>query len=71
MDQEVAYILVNTLMAIVGILILALLWVASRIPQRTKAVHTEAPIKQTAVLLDASTTRRWMRFSAPHEPEDQ
>jgi hypothetical protein len=70
MDQELAYFVANTLMAIVGVLILTLLWVASRIPQRTKAVHSEAPVRQTAVLLDASTTRRWMRFSAD-ESEDQ
>ena len=69
MDQEVAFFLVNTLMGLVGVLILALLWLASRLPTTTK----ERPFKadqptQTARLLDASVTRKWMRFS---DSEDQ
>lgn len=69
MNQELAFLVVNTLIGLVGVLILALLWVASRLPTATK----ERPFKadqptQTARLLDASVTRKWMRFS---DSEDQ
>lgn len=72
MNEELAYFVAHTLMAIVGVFILALLWVASRIPAATRerTFRAENQPTQTAQLLDASTTRKWMRFSAPDESED-
>ena len=73
MNQELAFLVVNTLIGLVGVLILALLWVASRLPTATKErpLKADAQPTQTAKLLDASVTRRWMRYSATEESEGE
>ena len=73
MNQELAFLVVNTLIGLVGALILALLWLASRLPLATKERRFEAESQptQTAKLLDASVTRRWMRYSATDESEGE
>lgn len=58
----------NALAFLIGVVILAFLWIASRV----RPAHEERPDKAllTAQLMDADTTRRWMRYSET-ETKDQ
>lgn len=72
MNQVLAFIgmtLAWAALCIVAWFIIAVL--VSRIPRREKQSPDPEPARPIGQLLDADTTRRWMRFSAPDQPEDK
>lgn len=73
MSQVLAFIAVTLVVSVVGIILIRIIeriilnlrqWAS-----QTPATEHQPPIQGQP--LDASTTRRWMRFSAPDESDEQ
>jgi hypothetical protein len=72
MDQVLAFIAVTLIVSVVGIFLIR---IVERIIMNLRQWVNESPASEPQPpiqgrLLDASTTRRWMRFSAPDDSDE-
>lgn len=73
MDQVLSFIAVTLVVSVVGIILIR---IVERIIMNLRQWANEPPNSELqppiqGELLDASTTRRWMRFSAPDKSDEQ